>query len=115
MIKAGPLAASALDAAMAYEVMAPNLVGHFYGELYGSSGLPAPHTSRFGDVHDLSDVRLGFFEEWFMDSDPRVASTCRLSLDALQARGATLVPISIPHLHWLAFAHSMKISSEFGK
>ena len=52
-------------------------------------------------------------KEWFYDADPRVATTCRQGLAALEARGATLVPISIPHLHWLAIAHSMKISSEF--
>mmetsp|Transcript_14535 Transcript_14535/g.24120 ORF Transcript_14535/g.24120 Transcript_14535/m.24120 type:complete len:438 (-) Transcript_14535:188-1501(-) len=113
MIKAGPLTTSALDAALAYEVIAPNLEGHFYSELYGSSGLPPPHTKDFDRVQDLSDVRLGFFEEWFFDSDPRVADMCRQSLAALEARGAVLVPISIPHLHWLALAHSMKISSEF--
>lgn len=113
MIKAGPLAASALDAALAFEVMAPDLAGHFYSELYGSSGLPAPHTSGFQNSQDLGDVRLGLFEDWFSDSDPRVAATCRQSVAALEARGATLVPIRIPHLHWLAMAHSMKISSEF--
>ena len=114
MIKAGPLAASALDAGLAYEIMAPSLKeGHFYDELYGSTGLPRPHTSGFQDVQDLSDVRLGFFEEWFRDADPRVVEKCQLSLDSLQKRGATLVPITIPHLHWLAMAHSMKISSEF--
>jgi Asp-tRNA(Asn)/Glu-tRNA(Gln) amidotransferase A subunit family amidase len=113
MIKAGPLTASALDAALAFEVMAPNLEGHFYGELYGSSGLPIPHTSGFGNVEDLSDIRLGFYEEWFYDSDPRVAEACRKSLAELESRGAVLVPITIPHLHWLAMAHSMKISSEF--
>ena len=113
MIKTGPMTASALDAALAFEIMSPNLPGHFYNELYGSSGLPKAHTNRFDDVGDLNDVRLGYFEEWFNDSDPRVAETCRSGLDELTARGATLVPITIPHLHWLAMAHSMKISSEF--
>jgi Asp-tRNA(Asn)/Glu-tRNA(Gln) amidotransferase A subunit family amidase len=113
MIKAGPLAASALDAALAFEVMAPSQEGHFYSELYGSSGLPPPHTAGFRDTQDLSDVRLGFFEEWFNDADSRVTAVCRQSLAALEARGATLVPVSIPHLHWLAMAHSMKIASEF--
>jgi Asp-tRNA(Asn)/Glu-tRNA(Gln) amidotransferase A subunit family amidase len=65
------------------------------------------------DVEDLSDVRLGIFDEWFNDADPEVVTACRSAVKALENRGATVVPISIPHLQWMSLSHGIKISSEF--
>ena len=58
-------------------------------------------------------MRLGIFDEWFDDADPEVVRACRAAVDALKQRGATVVPISIPHLQWMSLSHGIKISSEF--
>lgn len=114
-IRSGPIAASAEDAALAYLVMAPNKPNHFYSVLYDGDvqGPPPPHLHSLDDVADLSDVRLGLFDAWFDDSDEEVRRVCRAAVDALVARGATVVPVAIPHLPWLSLAHGIKIASEF--
>ena len=113
--KAGPMTNNAADAALAYAVMAPNHETHFYGQLYdgGILGTPEPHLHGFDNTQDLSDVRLGIFKEWFDDSDPEVRQLCQAAVDFMVSRGATVVPISIPHLQWMSLAHSLKIASEF--
>lgn len=115
MIKSGPMTTSALDAAMAYEVMSQPLKGHFYSQLYDGEhlGMPKPTTAGFRNTADLSDIRIGIFEDWFNDSDPEVRSACRRAVAVLVGRGATVVNITIPHLQWLGLAHGIKISSEF--
>ncbi|CAE7530482.1 FAAH, partial [Symbiodinium microadriaticum] len=74
---------------------------------------PPPHVSGFTDIKDLSDVRLGVFDEWFNDADLEVVSACRSAINELIKRGATIVPISIPHLQWMSLSHGIKIASEF--
>lgn len=115
MIKTGPLAASARDAALAYAVMSPSLPGHFYSTLYGGGDVcpPVPHLYRFQDCENLSGVRLGVFREYFEDADPVVVASCDRALRFLVSRGAEVVPIRIPHLHAFSLSHGIKISSEF--
>eukprot|EP01032_Pedospumella_encystans_P013916 gene13916-16003_t len=115
MIKGGPLAASSQDAALAYAVIAENKVGSFYNELYdgGVRGPPSPHLDRFSDIQDLSDVRVGIFHEWFNDAAPLIKERSDQVVSFLKSRGATVVPIQIPHLQLMSMAHAMKISTEF--
>ena len=115
MLKTGPLAASARDAALAYAVIAPSLPGHFYTTLYGGGGVypPVPHLHRFQDCDDLAGVRLGVFREYFDDAHPIIVAACDRALSFLVSRGAVVVPIRIPHLHALSLSHGLKISSEF--
>jgi Asp-tRNA(Asn)/Glu-tRNA(Gln) amidotransferase A subunit family amidase len=115
LTKSGPLAANAVDAALAYAVMAPNSPGHFYETLYdgGVNGVPTPHFHQFNDIHDLSGVRLGIFKEWFDDSDPEVRKLVQNAVDYMVGKGATIVPVTIPHLQWMSLSHAFKIASEF--
>ena len=115
MIKAGPMAATADDAALVYALISPNKKGHFYSEIYDGDikGPPQPDINGFHDVKDLSDIRIGIFREWFNDSDEVVKKTCYEALASLEKRGATVVDIFIPHLQVLSLAHASKISTEF--
>jgi Asp-tRNA(Asn)/Glu-tRNA(Gln) amidotransferase A subunit family amidase len=116
LTKCGPIAASATDAALAYAVMSPNVPNHFYERLYdgGYHGVPKPNLEGFGNIADLTTVRIGFFAYCFNDADPRVRSLCQEALDHLsQKLHAQVVPILIPHLQWLSLSHGIKISTEF--
>jgi len=59
MIKPGPLAATAEDAAIVYSIISPNEKGHFYNELFDGDQQGPPHAtlSDFMKIEDLSDVR----------------------------------------------------------
>lgn len=114
-LKCGPMAAHAADAAIGHIMMSEAEADHFYSNLYdaGKYGPPLPHIHRFHSVQDLSDVRIGVFEEWFSDAEPEVVEACLRAQQALLSRGATIVPIAIPHLHQMSLSHGMIISSEF--
>lgn len=118
MIKAGPMVRTSLDAAIIYAALArTDKPGHFYSQLYdgeGGAGLPAATVAGYQDVEDLSDVRIGYYQEWFEDSKSSIVQPCSAALQGLVDRGAQLVPIQIPHLQWIILAHSSKIASEFG-
>ena len=127
MMKCGPIAASAQDAALTLAAIARNApdvkndgtavseASLFYQRLYdgGVRGPPQPHLQGFAAVTDLSDVRLGVFPQWFADSEPAIQQRCRDAIAMLQRRGAQIVEVNIPHLRVLSFAHAMKISTEF--
>jgi Asp-tRNA(Asn)/Glu-tRNA(Gln) amidotransferase A subunit family amidase len=114
MIKSGPMTTNAFDAGVVFETISPPLQGHFYSQLYGQSAtFPAPHTHGFDEIQDLSDVRLGIYPEWFEDADPTVVTACYKAIHALEARGAQLVNISIPHLQVMSVSHGIKIITEF--
>jgi Asp-tRNA(Asn)/Glu-tRNA(Gln) amidotransferase A subunit family amidase len=114
MIKSGPMTTNAFDAGVVFETISPPLDDHFYSQLYGkSSTFPAPHTHGFDDIQDLSDVRLGIYPEWFEDADPNVVTECYKAIHALEARGAQLINISIPHLQMMSVSHGIKIITEF--
>lgn len=115
MIKAGPLAASSQDVALAYAAIAPSAAGSFYTDMYdgGVLGPPAPHLAGFNDIQDLSDVRIGVFSQWFDDSEPLIRQRCYEAVAYLKQRGAVVVEVQIPHLRLMSLAHAMKISTEF--
>lgn len=115
LIKAGPMSASAADAAITYAVMAPNDLDGFYSQLYdgGVHGPPLPHLSGFDSIDDLSDVRLGIYPEWFNDSDEKVRTRCYEVVDFLKSKGAQIVEIQIPHLQAVLISQGLKIASEF--
>ncbi|CAK9103901.1 Fatty acid amide hydrolase (AtFAAH) (N-acylethanolamine amidohydrolase) [Durusdinium trenchii] len=116
MIKSGPMAASAKDAAIAYAALASNFPkDHFYADLYdgGNSGPPPPRLDGFDKIEDLSDVRIGVFWEHFNDADPEIVAACKAALEFAKSRGATLVDIRIPHLRAMNLAHAQVILSEF--
>ena len=118
-VKAGPIAATVGDAAIAFAAMtrpAPEFEHAHFARMYdggGGAGLPTAHLGGFGDVGDLTGVRLGVFGAHFDDSGEAVLGACRAAVAALEAAGATVVPIEIPNIGWLRLAHALKISTEF--
>eukprot|EP00992_Anisonema_acinus_P009903 TRINITY_DN6105_c0_g1_i1.p1 TRINITY_DN6105_c0_g1~~TRINITY_DN6105_c0_g1_i1.p1 ORF type:complete len:452 (-),score=72.71 TRINITY_DN6105_c0_g1_i1:3-1358(-) len=110
-IHAGPLTATATDAARVYKLLAPPDPEHFYTAYYGGPP-PAPHTHEFDAIADLTGVRVGVFWEWLHDSDAVVAASAAQAIAFLERRGAVVVNISIPHLEVLSLAYSLSIAAD---
>lgn len=115
LIKPGPIAASSADVAIAYAVMCRTELSHFYSKLYdgGVEGPPQAHLTNYEKIQDLSDVRIGIFPEYFNASDDHIRQRVYDAIAFLQGRGATIVPIKIPHLRASNLAHGLKILSEY--
>eukprot|EP00041_Stephanoeca_diplocostata_P014875 m.281382 g.281382 ORF g.281382 m.281382 type:complete len:650 (+) comp19838_c0_seq9:195-2144(+) len=115
MIKTGPMTHSAVDAAMVFAMISQNQKGSYYNKLYDGDniGPPPAHLAGFANIHNLQDVTLGIFPDWFNDSDQAVTDMCYAAVRALESRGARVVNISIPHLHAQSLAHGAQISTEF--
>ncbi|CAK9055017.1 unnamed protein product [Durusdinium trenchii] len=112
MQKSGPITATARDAALAYAVMGQEVPGHFYSQLYGDPGLPPLHLKDFSETRSLRGVRLGIFWDYFNDAEVPILQSCRKAVEALEALGAEVVPIAIPHLRSLQVAHGFVVSVE---
>ena len=52
------------------------------------------------------------YREWFEHADADVVRACDAAVEHLTAKGATIVPIEIPHLEAIRVAHSVTIVSE---
>lgn len=120
LIKAGPIAANAVDAALGYAIMAQTTTqypDHLYNRMYDGAfhGVPKPHLTGWKDIQDLTGVRLGVYPAWFNDVPDDIRQQTNAAIDVLKARGAEIVEINIPHLMVMTFAHAMKISTEFAK
>ena len=102
----GPLAASALDAALAYEVMA----GADPGDPH-TLGQPHPRIDG-ADAANLDGLVLGFYPPWFEDAQPEVVEVCRARLEALRERGAEVKEVELPELELARVAQLITIASE---
>ncbi len=102
----GPLASSARDAALAYEVMAgadvedPHSLGHPTADI----DTLAPRS--------LNGVTLGVYWPWFRHAQPEVVATCERLLEQMRAKGATVVEVEIPELELARVAQLIIITSE---
>lgn len=102
----GPLANSARDAALAYELMAgadpedPHTLGHPDASI-------DPLAPR-----SLNGVTLGVYWPWFRHAQPDVVAACERLLEQLCARGARLVEVEIPELEIARVAQLVIITSE---
>lgn len=120
LIKAGPIAANAVDAALGYAIMAQTTAqypDHFYNKMYDGAflGVPKHHLTGWEQVEDLSGVRLGVYPSWFNDVPDDIRERTLATIEFLKSRGAEVVEINIPHLMVMTFAHAMKIATEFAK
>ena len=117
MIKAGPIAASVHDAALALAVIgaSPYPHNHYYATLHGgSAGPPPPRFERFGELASLEGLTIGVVAPWYSRAEPAVAESCDAALARLAARGAAVDrSLALPHLRAMHLAHAIKISSEF--
>ncbi len=102
----GPLAATALDTALAYDVMA----GYDPADPY-TAVQPPPTLDRVGDP-DLSGMRIGVYRDWFEDAESEVVDACNTLLRSLEERGATLRQVELPDLELARVAHLISIASE---
>lgn len=55
----------------------------------------------FSETRSLRGVRLGIFWDYFNDAEVPILQSCRKAVEALEALGAEVVPIAIPHLRSL--------------
>ncbi len=102
----GPLANSARDAALAYELMAgadpedPHTLGHPDASI-------DPQAPR-----SLNGVTIGVYWPWFRHAQPDVVAACERLLEQLCARGARLVEVEVPELEIARIAQLVIITSE---
>jgi len=114
VLKIGPLAVDVASAAAVYHIIAQPAPGHVYSEMYGYVGPPPPHFRSMLNYQSLEGVRLGVFTPHFEDATPAVVAACKHAVQTLEAAGATVVEVKIPHLKALALAHGLTIGSEIG-
>ena len=112
VVKGGPMTQSAEDAAILYAAISPTDKNHFYSKYYGESSLPEPNLVAFNQIKDLKGIRLGIFKEWYNDAQSDIVASCDKAVMNLVARGAEVVSIEIPHLHWFGLSHAIRISHE---
>ena len=114
VVKAGPLAASTADMALAHLVLSQKDKTHFYSQLYdgGVSGVLPAHVS--GLDHSIKGMRLGIYWDHFQHSDPEIVEACIQTVEFLKRQGAEIVNIIIPHLREIHLSHGLKILSEIG-
>ncbi|GBG25580.1 Glutamyl-tRNAGln amidotransferase subunit A, mitochondrial [Hondaea fermentalgiana] len=115
-IKSGPIAASSADVAVAYAILAEDPdPEHFYAQLYdgGNGGMPPATLAGVSQTDRLDGVRIGVYWDHFRDADPEIVRSCEDALGALEALGATIVNVTIPHLRIMSMAHASKILTEF--
>ena len=116
VIKAGSLAASTTDLALAHLVMShkknDSSTNHLYSDMYdgGIHGVPPAHINGLED--SVKGMRLGIYWDHFLHSDPEVVQACTDTVAFLTEQGAEVVNITIPHLREIHLAHGLKILSE---
>jgi len=102
----GPIAATAMDAALAYSIIAgidpadPS-----------SQFQPTPVMDDFGNT-DLTGMRIGIFTPWFNHASKSVADACQSLVIKFQGLGAQIMEIEIPDLDMSRVAHLITIVSE---
>jgi Asp-tRNA(Asn)/Glu-tRNA(Gln) amidotransferase A subunit family amidase len=102
----GPLAATAADLALAYALIAGP-------DPHDANTLRAPPLgSPATEGRSLRGLRIGVFEPWFRDADADVVRACEAAVDALCARGAVRVRVTLPGLDTARTAHVVSIVSE---
>ena len=106
----GPIAASALDCALAYALTAGAEPGSSDGAALPVYA-PAVHLAGLSRGR-LEGVRLGVYWDWFRHARPQVADACETMLRYLESQGAKVVPVEIAHLEPLRLAHAASIAPE---
>jgi Asp-tRNA(Asn)/Glu-tRNA(Gln) amidotransferase A subunit family amidase len=102
----GPIAGSALDAALAYAVLAgPDPKDP------GTLRQPPVTLATFDDL-DLRGLTLGVYTPWFEHASPAMVEGCSKLLKDLEQMGAEVREIEIPELDAARVAHLVTIISE---
>lgn len=102
----GPLAASAEDAALAYQIIAgPD-------EAEPLTLQQSPVTIEGWNDPDLKGIRLGIYDEWFNHADKEVVEANRKMVAEFEKAGAVVKSITLPELDAMRVAHAVTILSE---
>jgi Asp-tRNA(Asn)/Glu-tRNA(Gln) amidotransferase A subunit family amidase len=102
----GPLATTALDAALVYAVVAgPDPQDPM------SWHQPPPALAGWQE-QGLADLRLGVYWPWFRHATGEVVAACEALLGAFQHMGATVREVTIPDLEPARVAHTLTIAAE---
>ena len=109
MAHLGPLAVKAVDAALAYAVLAGPDVKDPH-----SLHQPAPTLAGW-DHLDLSDLTMGVYWPWFRHATAEVVKACERMLEVLQGCGAKLKEVTIPDLEAARVAHTVTIAGEINQ
>jgi Asp-tRNA(Asn)/Glu-tRNA(Gln) amidotransferase A subunit family amidase len=102
----GPIAATALDAALGYSILA----GPDAKDVYTLHHPPLT-LEKLTDT-DLRDLRLGIFKPWFQHAAAEVVEACEKMASYFEKCGAQLVEIRISGLEAARVAHVITITSE---
>jgi aspartyl-tRNA(Asn)/glutamyl-tRNA(Gln) amidotransferase subunit A len=101
---AGPMTRTALDSALALQVMA----GHDPADPTSATARVDDYTGRIGA--GLDGLRLGVPTDWFFDvCDPQVERATRAAISLLTEHGATAKEVAFPSTH-LVDLHAMELT-----
>ncbi len=102
----GPLGLTIADVAAAYAIIAGPCAGDSV-----SLAQPPHHLHDLGN-QDMRGIRLGICWPYFEDADDDVVKNCKIAVQALVDRGATIVEIAPPELNIIKWSHAVIILSE---
>jgi len=112
----GPMTNNIHDAALAYAIMAGETDNdhRFQSKMQPPVHLHAymTNTKESGGMNSLKGIRIGVFEEHIEDAEANVVSATKKAIEYYQSRGAEIIPIILPHLQSIHFAHSVTITTE---
>lgn len=102
----GPIAATAVDAALGYAVLAGPDPNDPNSLVQPPVRLDSPRDA------DLSDLVLGIYTPWFQHAAAEIVEICEQMVNSLQGLGAKVKEIEIPGLEAARVAHLITISAE---
>ena len=102
----GPLANTALDAALTYAAIAGP-------DSLDPNSLAQPPISLAGfDNFDLKDLKIGVYWPWFRHAESQVVSVCEKMLSQMEKSGAKIIEIEVTNLEAIRVAHIVTIGTE---
>ena len=105
----GVIAATAEDAALAYETIAgPDPRDP------ATLSQPAPIAPDLSNP-TLHGLTIGVFRPWFEDADAEVVRVCDAAVAALQSAGAEVREVEIPDLHLVRPVHLVTVATEWAE
>ncbi|MBE0411346.1 MAG: amidase [Anaerolineales bacterium] len=102
----GPIAASVVDAALVYGIIAG--IDPEDTNTFSQPPISLPHLA--GD--HLSDLSLGIYHAWFNHANPEVVKVCESLLQQFEQVGIRIKEVDIPELEAMRLAHLVIIATE---
>ncbi len=101
----GPFARTVGDAARVLRVISGQ-------DDHDSTSLPDAVPDYLAQAAEPKGLRIGVPEEYFQDLDASIATPVRAALKTLEAAGATLVPVHLPHTRYGIAAYYIVATAE---